>query len=110
MESQQVSPEWLKVISMTDDMRRYAEQQQWDEVSSLAIGRQAQLERYFSTLGRVTPARRDVIVNEVQQLMEADRLLLAAATEIKNAMAEGLAQLNQGRKAVTSYLGCADTK
>lgn len=105
----QASNEWLSVISMTDAMRRYAEQQQWDEVSSLAIQRQAQLQLFFSKLGTVTIAQRESIVNNVQQLMAADKLLVSAATEMKAAMAEGLAQINQGRKAVQSYQGCSDT-
>lgn len=105
----QASNEWLSVISMTDAMRRYAEQQQWDEVSSLAIQRQAQLQLFFSKLGTVTIAQRESIVNNVQQLMAADKLLVSAATEMKAAMAEGLAQINQGRKAVRSYQSCSDT-
>lgn len=105
----QTSNEWLSVISMTDAMRRYAEQQQWDEVSSLAVQRQAQLQLFFSKLGTVTIAQRESIVNHVQQLMAADKLLVSAATEMKAAMAEGLAQINQGRKAVRGYQSCADT-
>jgi len=105
----QASNEWLSVISMTDAMRRYAEQQQWDEVSSLAIQRQAQLQLFFSKLGTVTIAQRESIVNNVQQLMAADKLLVSAATEMKAAMAEGLAQINQGRKAVRGYQSCSDT-
>jgi tRNA U34 5-carboxymethylaminomethyl modifying enzyme MnmG/GidA len=105
----QASNEWLSVISMTDAMRRYAEQQQWDEVSSLAVQRQAQLQLFFSKLGTVTTAERESIVQHVQQLMAADKLLVSAATEMKAAMAEGLAQINQGRKAVSSYQGCSDT-
>jgi hypothetical protein len=109
METQQVNNEWLSVVSMTDAMRRCAEQQQWDEVSSLAVQRQAQLQLFFSKLGDVTMDQRDNIVRNVQQLMVADKLLVAAANEIKSAMAEGLAQINQGRKAVRSYQGCSDT-
>ena len=109
MQSHQHNNEWLTVVSMTDAMRRYAEQQQWDEVSSLAVQRQAQLQLFFSRLGDVTTEQRETIVNDVQQLMAADKLLVCAATEIKSAMVEGLAQINQGRKAVQSYQGCSDT-
>ena len=109
MESRQAtSKEWLNVISMTDAMRRCAEQQKWDEVSSLAVQRQAQLERYLSNLGTLASDQREQLIHDVQQLMTADKLLISAATEIKNAMAEGLAQINQGRKAVKSYQGCSD--
>lgn len=109
MESRQAGNEWLQVVSMTDDMRRYAEQQQWEAVSSLAVQRQARLQLFFSRLGHVSTHERDAIVNDVKQLMEADKLLATAAGEIKNAMAEGLAQISQGRKAVKSYQGCADS-
>lgn len=88
---------------MTDAMRRCAEQQKWDEVSSLAVQRQAQLQLYFSNLGTLASDQREQIIHDVEQLMTADKLLISAATEIKNAMAEGLAQINQGRKAVKSY-------
>lgn len=109
MESPQLNNEWLSVVSTTDAMRRCAEQQNWAEVSSLAVQRQAQLQLYFSNLGTLTADQREKIIHDVQQLMTADKLLMSAATEIKNAMAEGLAQINQGRKAVKSYQGCADS-
>ncbi len=109
METRQAGNEWLQVVSMTDDMRRYAEQQQWETVSSLAVQRQARLQLFFSKLGDVSSDQRAAIVSDVKQLMEADHLLVAAASEIKKAMAEGLAQINQGRKAVMSYQGCSDS-
>jgi hypothetical protein len=109
MESTQANNEWLTVVSMTDAMRRCAEQQQWDEVSSLAVQRQSQLELFFSKLGTMTPAQHEKIISDVQQLMAADKLLMTAANEVKAAVAEGLAQINQGRKAVTSYHGCSDS-
>lgn len=93
---------------MTDAMRRHAEQQQWDEVSNLAAQRQAQLELFFSNLGPVTADQHARIIRDVEQLITADKLLIAAANEIKAAMAEGLAQINQGRKAVQSYHGFSD--
>lgn len=107
MESRQASGEWLNVIRMTDDMRRCAEQQAWDAVSDLAVQRQVQLELFFSKLGNVTAEQREKVVCNVQQLMEADKLLISAANEIKHAMAEGLAQISQGRKAIKSYQGCS---
>jgi hypothetical protein len=110
MENISASDAWLTVIRMTDDMRRYAELQQWDDVSSLAVQRQAQLQVFFSRQSDMTTEQRDEIVSNVQQLMAADKLLINAASEIKNAMAEGLTQINQGRKAVLHYQNCADTK
>ena len=107
MEFLQHNNEWLSVVSMTDAMRRCAEQQNWDEVSSLAVQRQEKLQLFFSSLGTVNAEQREQVIHNVQQLLEADKLLISAATEIKNAMAEGLAQINQGRKAVNSYQGCS---
>lgn len=109
METRQASNEWLQVIAMTDDMRRYAEQQQWETVSSLAVKRQARLQQFFSKLGHVSTHERDALVKDVKQLIEADKLLVTAANEIKNAMAEGLSQISHGRKAVMSYQGCSDS-
>ena len=106
MESLHSNQAWLKVISMTADMRRYAELQQWDDVSSLALQRQAQLQIFFSKTSDANAEQRAEITHDVQQLMTADQLLISAATDIKNAMAEGLAQIHQGRKAVQSYQGC----
>ena len=108
MDNGQPTDEWLKVVRMTDDMRRYAELQQWNEIASLAVQRQAQLQLFFSKQNEMSAEKREKTVRDIQQLIEADSLLISAATEIKNAMAEGLTQINQGRKAVISYRNCID--
>ena len=108
MDNGQPSDEWLKVVRMTDDMRRYAELQQWNEIANLAVQRQAQLQLFFSKQNEMSAEKREKTVRDIQQLMVADSLLISAATEIKNAMAEGLTQINQGRKAVMSYRNCID--
>jgi len=108
MDNGQPSDEWLKVVRLTDDMRRYAELQQWNEIANLAVQRQAQLQLFFSKQNEMSAEKREKTVRDIQQLMVADSLLISAATEIKNAMAEGLTQINQGRKAVLSYRNCID--
>ena len=106
MQNSQANNEWLTVVSMTDEMRRYAELQQWEQVSSLALQRQAQLQLFFAKQQVMTTEQQANLVNNVQQLLAADKLFMSAVTEIKNAMAEGLSKINQGRKAVQTYQAC----
>ena len=106
MQNSQANNEWLTVVSMTDEMRRYAELQQWEQVSSLALQRQAQLQLFFARQQVMTTEQQANLVNNVQQLLAADKLFMSAVTEIKNAMDEGLSKINQGRKAVQIYQGC----
>lgn len=87
------------IESLSDEMRRCAEQGDWEAVEAALTARDGLVRELLTGTSAAD------LADELRRLLERDAEILALARKARDAVAAELRQLDNGRKAVQAYGG-----
>lgn len=95
--------EWQSIMDMTQRMGELSMQQEWQGVTSLAIERQARLEKFFARLDKSSPEAATTVAQGIEHILASDRQLVSTGLALQTELGDDLHKITTSRKAVRLY-------
>ena len=90
-----------EALKLSEQMSRFAEDAQWDQVRSLEEARRPLLQRCFPLRGDLPdPAATE---RQIRRILELDRRVMELAGAARGEVQEALRRMSQGRAAIQAY-------
>ncbi len=97
---------WQSIMDMTERMRMFSDQQEWEKLVSLAAERQTRLEKFFNSSVITAGDEVSKIAEGIKRILAQDRLMMAAGIKLKAEIGDALHSMTNNRKAIQQYEGC----
>jgi len=100
--------QWLKILSLSEQMYEFAKQDEWPMVQEMQAERQKRIMDFFNS--GVALNEVEEMAENIKNLLKSDKILMESGLQAKNKVGEALYLLGRNQKAAGAYIAHTDHK